>query len=92
MRRELPALTDPRLLDVACAVDEAARTFVLRRGSDASAVVIVVNFSAEPVTVGLGEDITYAVRWATPSGATVRGSAVELPPHVGALLVPAVGR
>ncbi len=92
LRRELPALTDPRLLDVACAVDEAARTFVLRRGSDASAVVIVVNFSAEPVTVGLGEDITYAVRWATPSGATVRVSAVELPPHVGALLVPAVGR
>ncbi|MEI2777962.1 MAG: malto-oligosyltrehalose synthase [Tetrasphaera sp.] len=88
LRRELPALTDPLLVNVACEVDEDRRTFVMRRGSGREAVVIAVNFSSQARVLDMGTDVMYAVHWATPSGATVSGSRLELPAHAGVLLVP----
>ncbi|WP_426243101.1 malto-oligosyltrehalose synthase [Nocardioides sp. LHG3406-4] len=85
LRRELPELTDPDLGAVECDVDEERRVLVMRRG----AVVVVVNFSDTKATVRLPSRLE--VVFATPSGATVDGAAVALPPHAGALLRPASG-
>ncbi len=82
LRRELPELTDPSMTSTRCEVDEEARWFLMRRGN----VAVVVNAGDVEASVDLGGP--HAVRWATPSGATVSGSTVTLPPHAGALLLP----
>ena len=82
LRRCTPELTEPDMRATACSFDEDQRWFLMRRG----AVVVAVNFGAEPVAVDLGGD--HELRWATPAGATAAGSAVELPAHAGAVLFP----
>ncbi|WP_295658210.1 malto-oligosyltrehalose synthase [uncultured Nocardioides sp.] len=80
LRRELPELTDPRLSAVEVEVDEERRVLVMHRGS----VAVAVNLSDVEATVTLPAQPE--VLFATPSGATVDGVAVVLPPHAGALL------
>ncbi|HEV7956846.1 MAG TPA: malto-oligosyltrehalose trehalohydrolase [Marisediminicola sp.] len=50
LRRAVPDLTDPRLFRTSCEYreDEAARWFLLHRGSTS----IAINFGSEPVTLG----------------------------------------
>ena len=80
LRRELPELTDPHLRQVPVDVDEQARTLVMRRG----AVIVVVNFSDTATAVDLGGE--HEVLFATPAGASVAPTGVELPGRAGALL------
>ena len=54
----------------------------MRRGD----VAVGVNFGDSPVQVDLGAP--HVIRWATPSGGSVSGRTVTLPPHAGALLLP----
>ncbi len=79
LRRTLPALTDPALASVSCAVH--GRVLTMRRGD----VLVIVNFgdSAAFVPVAHSE-----VVFATPVGATITDGTLSLPAHAGALLVP----
>lgn len=82
LRRELSELSDPAMTSTRCSYDDTAGWFLMRRGS----VAVAVNVSDEPVSVELGG--RHLLRWATPSGAQVRGTHVLLPAHAGALLLP----
>jgi maltooligosyltrehalose trehalohydrolase len=80
LRRRTPELTDPDMRTISCELDEAARWFLLRRGT----VVVAINFGDEAVSIDLGAE--HEVRWATPSGATSEVGSVLLPAHAGAVL------
>ena len=93
LRRTWPALTDPDLRNVSCEVSDEQRWLVLRRGAGPDAAVVVANFSDEAVEVPLGDEVQYAVAFATPSsplrpGDRATGS-LTVPAHVGLLLRPA---
>ena len=81
LRRRAPELTDPDMRSTRCTVDEAARWFVMRRGS----LVVVANFGEVEVEVAPGDE-GYDVLWTTPSPADVTGGRIVLPPHGGAVL------
>jgi malto-oligosyltrehalose trehalohydrolase len=82
LRRQYAELTNPMLTRTACQVDEEARWFLMRRGG----LAVVANFGDQEVSVDLGG--RHQLRWASPSGASLAGSTVILPPHAGALLLP----
>jgi malto-oligosyltrehalose synthase/malto-oligosyltrehalose trehalohydrolase len=86
LRRHLPALTDPDLRQLRAEADEAARTFVLHRGSGDDAVALVVNLSSVAVELDVYGSAPVAVVWSTPSGAATDGGRVRLPAHAGALV------
>jgi maltooligosyltrehalose trehalohydrolase len=77
LRRELPQLTDPAFGSVSCTVEE--RLFTMRRGD----LLVVVN--AGEVDVTLEVDAS-EVLFQTPSGVTLGGGTLQVPPHAGALL------
>ncbi|MGI9155862.1 MAG: malto-oligosyltrehalose trehalohydrolase [Marmoricola sp.] len=80
LRREHPALTDPRFDKVSCTVDEDRRLFRMRR----AALEIVVNFADQPATVDLGA--ATKLLFQTGSGAAAANSRLTLPAHAGVLL------
>lgn len=82
LRRQYAELTNPSLERTSCQFDEQARWFTMRR----SGLVVAVNFSDYQQAVELGG--AYQLRWTTPAGARLGGSAILLPPHAGALLLP----
>ncbi|MCA0295800.1 MAG: malto-oligosyltrehalose synthase [Actinobacteria bacterium] len=82
LRRQYAELTNPQLTRTTCEVDEEARWFLMRRGG----LAVVVNFGDTEALVEVGG--RHQLRWASPAGATLRGSAVVLAPHAGALLLP----
>ncbi|MGZ5399519.1 MAG: malto-oligosyltrehalose synthase [Nocardioides sp.] len=93
LRRTLPALTDPDLRTVSVELDEGQRWLVLRRGAGVDAAVVLVNLGEAPVEVPLGDDLTYAVAFATPGadqavGSTTGGDSIRLASHAGLLLRP----
>ncbi|MDO5287669.1 MAG: malto-oligosyltrehalose synthase [Actinomycetia bacterium] len=84
LRREIPELSSPHLRHVRAECDEAARWLVVHRGD----IVVVANFSDQPVTVPMGH-IPYRVAWQTPGyGVWLDWESVKLQPHCGAVLVP----
>jgi len=83
LRRTVPELTDPAFGSVSCDVDEAARVFVMRRGT----VTMVVNFGDSPATVTL--PCPSGLLFTTGDGVDLDGSTLTLPPHAGALAAPA---
>ena len=96
LRRTLPALTDPDLRRTSVDFSENERWLVLRRGSGLDAVVVVVNLGDGPVEVPLGDDVSYAVAFATPGadqavGSVTAGDRLPLAPHAGLLLRPDAG-
>jgi maltooligosyltrehalose trehalohydrolase len=80
LRRALPELTDPAFGAVRCEVDEESRLFRLHRGD----LLVVVNFAGTPAVVAVepGRHLLFG----TPAGPALRGGALDLPPHAGALL------
>ncbi|MGN6160663.1 MAG: malto-oligosyltrehalose trehalohydrolase [Marmoricola sp.] len=78
LRRTIPELTDPRFTHIVCEADEAARVFVMRRGS----VTIAVNLGDAPAEVS---DAGTERLFATPAGADLREGTLTLPPHAGAI-------
>ncbi len=82
LRHQYAELTNPMLTRTSCEVDEDARWFLMRRGG----LAVVVNFGDTEARVEVGG--RHQLRWASPSGARLAGSAVVLPPHAGALLLP----
>lgn len=79
LRRRHPEITDPDFRKVRCEVDEDARTFVMHRGR----LAVAVNFGDEPASLATGHA---EVLLASPSGATLDGGTLTLPPHAGALV------
>ena len=63
--------------------DSAIASRLRRKGKD---VVVAVNFGDSTVSVEL--DRPHVVRWATPSGGSVSGATLTLPPHAGVILLP----
>ncbi len=82
LRRQYAELTNPVLARTNCVVDEAARTFLMRRGG----LAVVVNFGEAEAVVELGG--LHQLRWASPAGARIEGTSVVLPRHAGAFLLP----
>ncbi len=82
LRRQYTELSNPVMTRTVCEVDEESRWFLMRRGG----LAVAVNFGDAEARVELGG--RHQLRWATPSGATLAGSSVVLPPHAGALLLP----
>jgi maltooligosyltrehalose trehalohydrolase len=80
LRRQHRCLTDPAFTSIACEVDEAARTFLMRRGDCTVAVNLGQADAALEVTEGSG------VLFATGAGVTLSGRYLTLPAHAGALL------
>ena len=79
LRRERPGLTDPRFRSVECSADEEARVFTMRRGD----LLVAVNFGDARAEVAVDAD---ELLFTTPSGATLDGGRLVLPPHAGALV------
>jgi len=82
LRREVPALSDPRFSSVSVDVDEDTRTVVVRRGEGA---LVVLNLGERSASVPVPEGCSVAV--ATASGAHVANGEAHLAPHAGALLL-----
>ena len=82
LRRQYAELTNPSLLRTHCRFDEESRWFVMSRGG----LLVAVNFGDYQNAIELGG--AYQLRWTTPAGARLSGSAILLPPHAGALLLP----
>jgi maltooligosyltrehalose trehalohydrolase len=78
LRRTLPELTDPSFTSLTATADEETRLFTLRRGG----LLIAVNFGDADVSVDASGELLFT----TPTAAMVRGTAISLPPHVGALI------
>jgi maltooligosyltrehalose trehalohydrolase len=81
LRRTRPALTDPSFGHVTCTADEDTRVFTMQRAD----VLVAVNFGPSEQTITLSSAYD-AVLFATPSGVTLSGSTLTLPPHAGCLL------
>jgi maltooligosyltrehalose trehalohydrolase len=79
LRRDIPALTDPRFETVHCEFDEDARWFRL----DREGVSVLLNFGAAPtaVPVSRGRDILLSTGNAEPVDGAVR-----LPAHTAAVV------
>ena len=86
LRRELPALTDPRLHDPACEVvaDNAARVFTVRRGG----VLFAANLGEAEADVPSTSVVSgpTAMRWSTRR-VVVSPAGLRLPPWSAAVLV-----
>lgn len=80
LRRTVPALTDPSFGSVACTADEDTRVFTLRCGD----TLMVVNFGDSPATLPLDRPVEQLL--ATPSGVSLDGGVLGVPPHGGVLL------
>ncbi|NYD43736.1 malto-oligosyltrehalose trehalohydrolase [Nocardioides panaciterrulae] len=83
LRRTRPELTDPAFGSVSCAVDEASRSFVMRRG----ALTMAVNFGDAPATLPV--DAAAGLLFTTGDGVDLEDGVLSLPPHAGALVAPA---
>lgn len=83
LRRELPDLTDPSFGAVSCTADEQTRLFTMRRGS----TLVVANLGEQEQRLDLEHEPV--VRFETPTGVTLAGTTLTLPPHTGCLLSPA---
>ncbi len=77
LRRELPQLTDPSFGAVACSVE--GRLFTMRRGD----LLVLVNAGETEVSAPVD---AAQVLFETPSGVSLDGGTVTIPPHGGALL------
>ena len=73
LRRELPALTDPRFSTISCAWDEEERWFRL----DREGVSVVINFADEPRSIAAHGGIILATADAAADGTTVSLSAAS---------------
>src|SRR4051812_11434238 len=85
LRRSLPQLTDPSFASVSCTADEGRRVFTMRRGD----LLVAVNFGDEAAQLLVEGDHDLLFR--TPAGPSLSDGRLDLPPHAGVLLGPAVG-
>jgi maltooligosyltrehalose trehalohydrolase len=82
LRRSLPQLTDPAFRSVSCRTGDG-RVFQLHRGE----VMVAVNFGDTEATVPVTDGLRLA--FGTPTRPMLSDGALHLPPHAGALLLPA---
>ncbi|MDF1605304.1 malto-oligosyltrehalose trehalohydrolase [Nocardioides sp. YIM 152315] len=84
LRRERPELTDPSFGSVSCTAEAGARLFTMRRGD----LLVALNLGDRAAEVEAHGQLLIE----TGGGATAAGGRLRLPPHVGAVVGPALSR